>query len=452
MKKTYTMFGVLFLALFLSTSVLAQNLLYEEFNSLTLGNLAGQNGWTAHSGAGTNPIKVTTPGLTYSCYQDTTTGNAITLQALSGEDCNKIFTAQSSGSVYASALINVTAATSSVGDYIFHLGTGTTTFTGKVFVRKNATTGFDFGLSKLGNSTTTTAAAPVWTPTGSPYSIGTTYLVVLKYTIVAGTTNDRVDLFINPDACITCAEPGTPTLTTTDGNLGTDPASLTAVYVRQGSSGLVPAAIIDGVRVAVAWCDLPLPVELSSFSSTLNGRNIQLNWETKTEKNSNKFVIEKKNSAVSGSDWVTVGSVKASVLSNSAKQYSFTDRNLQVGNYQYRLKMIDNDGSFTYSNTIETQVSAPRNFELSQNYPNPFNPSTKIDYQVPVDAKVILEVYNLTGQKVVELVNQNQTAGYYSVDFGSTKLSSGLYIYRLTASENATGNSFSSIKKMMMLK
>jgi hypothetical protein len=114
--------------------------------------------------------------------------------------------------------------------------------------------------------------------------------------------------------------------------------------------------------------------------------------------------------------------------------------------------MIDNDGSFEYSKIVETEVASPKNFELSQNYPNPFNPSTRIDYQVPVDAKVIMEVYNIAGQKVSELVNQEQSAGYYTVDFGASKLSSGVYIYRIVVSDKATGNNFSSIKKMMLLK
>ena len=90
---------------------------------------------------------------------------------------------------------------------------------------------------------------------------------------------------------------------------------------------------------------------------------------------------------------------------------------------------------------------------LSQNYPNPFNPTTKIDYQVPVDARVILEVYNIAGQKVAEIVNQDQSAGNYSVDFGSGgKLASGVYIYRMIATEKATGNNFSAIRKMMLMK
>ena len=216
-----------------------------------------------------------------------------------------------------------------------------------------------------------------------------------------------------------------------------------------------PASSITGPSAGSVlyepWSNVALPVELSSFTSNVNGRNVSLIWETKTEKNSDKFIIEKMNSSI-GSSWVNVGSVKAAVLSNSPKQYSFTDKNLQAGKYQYRLKMIDNDGSFEYSKIVETEVVSPKIFELSQNYPNPFNPTTKIDYQIPVDAKVILEVYNIAGQKVSELVNQEQSAGYYTVDFGASKLSSGVYIYRIVANDKATGNNFSSIKKMMLLK
>jgi hypothetical protein len=100
---------------------------------------------------------------------------------------------------------------------------------------------------------------------------------------------------------------------------------------------------------------------------------------------------------------------------------SYSDTKFQSGKYQYRLKITDPDGTISYGNVIETTIAEiPTNFVISQNYPNPFNPSTKINYQVPTDARVILEVYNIAGQKVAELVNQDQAAGYYTVDFGTT--------------------------------
>ncbi|MDR3667818.1 MAG: T9SS type A sorting domain-containing protein, partial [Ignavibacteriaceae bacterium] len=213
--------------------------------------------------------------------------------------------------------------------------------------------------------------------------------------------------------------------------------------------------ITGGLYITIVQTNVGLPVELSSFTSSANGRNISLNWETKTEKNSNKFVIERANIDANSSslNWESISSVKAAVLSNSPKQYSFTDKNLQTGKYQYRLKMIDNDGSFAYSKVENVEVSVPKNFELSQNYPNPFNPNTKINYSLPNDSKVTLEVYNIIGERVAQLVNEQQPAGYYTINFSisNNKITSGIYIYKLSADDN-NGKSFSSIKKMILLK
>jgi hypothetical protein len=199
-----------------------------------------------------------------------------------------------------------------------------------------------------------------------------------------------------------------------------------------------------------------MPVELSAFTSTVNERNLNLNWSTRTEKNSNKFEIER--AALNGNDnlsWNIIGSVKAADLSNSTKNYSFVDREIQPGKYQYRLKMVDNNGSFQYSDISNVIICMPKDFDLSQNYPNPFNPSTKINYTIPFDSKVTLEVFNISGVKIAQLVNEEKSAGYYSVDFNSASLSiisSGVYFYRLIASNKIDGNNLSSVKKMVLLK
>ena len=216
--------------------------------------------------------------------------------------------------------------------------------------------------------------------------------------------------------------------------------------------------VVDVTALGLYYVDLLwpphwLPAELSSFASNVQGRNIILNWTTQTEKNSDKFIIERKTLST---NWEAMGSIKASVLSNSPKQYSYSDKNLQSGKYQYRLKMIDNDGTFEYSKVIETEITVPKNFELSQNFPNPFNPSTKINYNLPFDSKVTLEVFNITGERIGQLVNEEQSAGYYSIDFNSSlinrSISSGVYFYRITAVDKASGNNFSAIKKMVLLK
>src|ERR1035437_5726786 len=204
--------------------------------------------------------------------------------------------------------------------------------------------------------------------------------------------------------------------------------------------------------------DNPLPVELSSFTANNNGRTIQINWVTSTEKNCSKFEIERALVKTNGESltWLTSGTVPASGTSTSIKSYSFIEKNMQSGKYQYRLKMIDYDGLNKYSGIVETEIALPKNFELSQNYPNPFNPSTKINYSLSLDSKVSLDVYNLKGERVSQLVNEEQSAGYYSVDFSSSLLNknipSGVYFYRINAIEKVTGNNFSVVKKMMLLK
>jgi hypothetical protein len=118
--------------------------------------------------------------------------------------------------------------------------------------------------------------------------------------------------------------------------------------------------------------------------------------------------------------------------------------------------MIDNNGSFIYSKSIEAIISLPENFELSQNYPNPFNPTTKINYTLPVASRVTLEVFNIEGVKVRQLVNTFQSAGYYSIDFNlasvKRSVSTGVYFYRITASDIVNKTFFSSVKKMILVK
>ena len=197
----------------------------------------------------------------------------------------------------------------------------------------------------------------------------------------------------------------------------------------------------------------PMPVQLKSFTAHSNGSAVTLNWQTASEVRNHGFDVQRTLPSHPAL-WEKIGFVQGHGNSNSANVYSFTDNNLQSGRYQYRLKMIDNDASYKYSEVIQGAIGLPNSFALTQNYPNPFNPSTRIEYQVPVDSKVILEVFSITGQKVAELVNQDQQAGYYSVSFGSysSKLASGVYIYKIAATEKAGGNNFSTVKKMIMLK
>lgn len=193
-----------------------------------------------------------------------------------------------------------------------------------------------------------------------------------------------------------------------------------------------------------------LPVELTSFTAVPNERTIVLNWETKTELNSRSFIIERSSDL---KIWNSIGELNGKGNSSVAVKYSFTDKNLTSGKFSYRLRMVDLDGKVSFSNVIESEIGLPKTYSLSQNYPNPFNPTTKIQYQIPVAAKVTVELFSITGEKVAELVNLEQEAGYYTLDVNAAKnFASGVYIYRMIAVDKVTGNNFVNVKKMMMLK
>ena len=115
--------------------------------------------------------------------------------------------------------------------------------------------------------------------------------------------------------------------------------------------------------------------------------------------------------------------------------------------------MIDADGTSEYSNDVETEVSLPKDYAISQNYPNPFNPTTRIDYQLPFDSKVTLELYGITGEKVATILNGELSAGYYTADVNASalNLASGVYIYRMVA-QNPSAQNFVQVKKLMLTK
>lgn len=192
-----------------------------------------------------------------------------------------------------------------------------------------------------------------------------------------------------------------------------------------------------------------LPVELSSFTAAANGKIVNLYWQTATELNNYGFEIERSitDEKLQIINWEKVGFVEGIGNSNSPKRYTFVDKSAQNGNYFYRLKQIDFDGKFEYSDVVEVEVNnLPIEFTFSQNYPNPFNPTTSIEYSVPSSEYVNLKIYDILGNEVSELVNEQKESGNYKVNFDASKLSSGLYIYKIQA------GSFSQVRKMMLLK
>jgi len=181
-----------------------------------------------------------------------------------------------------------------------------------------------------------------------------------------------------------------------------------------------------------------------SFSANVNGNDVVLSWTTATETNSLGFEVQK---SLSGQNiWTSIGLVKSAGNSTTVQSYNFIDRDCNIGNYSYRLKLMDYDGSFKFNNEVYVQISIPSAFNLEQNYPNPFNPSTSITYSIPVDGIVKLIVYDALGNEVAILENGQKTAGTYSLDFNSKNLSSGVYFYKLQTKD------FTAVKKMLLSK
>ncbi|MBK8983718.1 MAG: T9SS type A sorting domain-containing protein [Ignavibacteria bacterium] len=192
-----------------------------------------------------------------------------------------------------------------------------------------------------------------------------------------------------------------------------------------------------------------LPVELASFTSSIDNRNVELNWSTTAEVNNSGFEIER--TTEGNEQWKKVGFTEGNGTTNSPKDFSFTDRNLNTGKYNYRLKQIDYNGSFEYFSLQGfVEIGVPTEFKISQNYPNPFNPTTKIDFALPSDGNVRISLYDMTGREVAVMLNESRSAGYYTVNFNASDLSTGSYFYRVTAESG--GQSFVLTKKMTLIK
>jgi len=202
--------------------------------------------------------------------------------------------------------------------------------------------------------------------------------------------------------------------------------------------------ILQGTKVAIPDLSV-LPVELTSFSAAAVDGNVNLNWTTATEINNSGFEIER---SFDSKTFFTVGFVKGFGTTTEPRSYSFSEKQTSKGAepIYYRLKQIDFNGSFSYSDVVSVVFDIPTEYALVQNYPNPFNPSTKIKYSVPQNGLVSIIVYDLTGQQVATLLNEIKTPGNYEIDFNAVGLSSGVYFYRMTSGD------FTQVKKMSILK
>lgn len=196
--------------------------------------------------------------------------------------------------------------------------------------------------------------------------------------------------------------------------------------------------------------EVALPVELVSFNAEYKNANITLNWETATELNSYGFQVERRREEEI--DFISLDLVK-SLGGSAGYKYNWTDKNnLLPGKYIYRLKQLDTDGSFEYLPSIEVVVNRPMAYKLYQNFPNPFNPSTSIKYSLKENSRVELNIYDIRG-KLIDIISDNiQESGNHSFEWAAGNYASGIYICQLRAISVESGELYSSIIKMILLK
>jgi len=180
--------------------------------------------------------------------------------------------------------------------------------------------------------------------------------------------------------------------------------------------------------------------------------SIKLEWQTATENNNYGFEVEKQ---LNG-NWTSLGFVDGHGTTNAAQHYTFTD-NTPLSNNVYRLKQIDRDGAYEYSQVLTVSGNAIAGFSLNQNYPNPFNPETSISYDLPVDASVTVQIYSVDGRLVRTLSQEAQNSpGSHTLfwdgkDEANTPATTGTYICRMSANVNGSPQ-FSAVRQMSLTK
>jgi hypothetical protein len=273
---------------------------------------------------------------------------------------------------------------------------------------------------------------------------------------VAGTFADGITFTINsiysryPEQIRSFSGNGTLFLEYTGGTkqgaIAYDAGTFKSVYIGIGFEQITQTDVREDLLDRIlSWFGIVVPVELTSFTSSVSPNGVSLFWTTATEVNNNLFEIQR---SIDGINFATIGFVEGNGTASEQQNYSYTDASNFSGqtSLYYRLKQVDFNGGFDFSEVLHVNFDIPKNYALHQNYPNPFNPVTTIKYELPQAANVSIKIFDILGAEVVKLVNENQEAGRYSVDFNAENIGSGIYFYVINAGK------FNSVKKMILMK
>jgi len=379
----------------------AENFDYTENDLLV--NL----GWNAHSGAGTNSVRVVSPGLEFPGYPSSGIGNAAAVDN-TGEDVHLVFDQVTEGSVYVSFIMK-TGATNFEG-YFLHLGQtniGTTYFS-RVWV--NAT-GDGVGIG-------TTAPAEY-----IPISVATPTLIVLKFTF----SNKLSELFVFNS--MPSSEPATPDASFTEtvafSNIG-------SVALRQYDAS--QDIIVDGIRIATSWNDAPLPITLAAFTADYVGGTVKLAWETFSETENAAFRIYR--------DGEMIAELAGAGTTSEPQSYAYTD-NYVIPGHTYTYVLADvSEGNVEVKHTDKAvtvtaaEGDVVKDFAVGNAYPNPFNPVTVVPLNLAKNAHVHARLYDMLGRPVQELHNGALAAGSHALRIDGANLSTGIYFVRVRVNDD----------------
>ena len=430
MKKIFLLFFALLLTSRVNSQIFIENFEYPSDTYLPSTGI-----WGVFQ-PGTDSIFVPPESLTFPDYAGSGIGYCAALGS-DGEDDSASILPVTSGSMYVSFLLKPIAAGSNNEPLIeFKNGSAPRAWL-KVYTKSPNGTDLEIGLTFSDEPTV------FYSPPN--YQIGQTYLIVAKYEFNPGAANDKASLWVFDSLSPPPATEPAPLI----GPLGVatrpDADTLRTIVLVQGTiNGTSGFSVIDGIYIDQAWNNSVLPVELASFTSHVNKNNVTLNWSTSSENNNSVFEIER---SAGENSWIKAGMVSGKGTTVMQTNYSFNDKGLSTGNYNYRLKQIDFNGNFEYYNlNNEVNIGSPSGYALSQNYPNPFNPSTTINFDIPKDGNVSIKLFDISGKEVETIVNEVKTAGYYTINFNASSLPSGIYFYTLNA------DNYSAVKKMMLVK
>ncbi len=327
----------------------------------------------------------------------------------------------------------------------------TRTLTFRLTVRDNRAGGGGVNYAQMQAINVTNTAGPflITEPNASVTWEGSTTQTVVwdvANTSVAPVNVSNVNILLSVDGGLNFTE----ILSSNTPNDGTEDVTVPNLPTNQARIKVeaIGNVFFDVSNTNFTILDNPVPVELTAFFAAKLENSVMLKWTTATETNNKGFSVERSGNNV---DFNEIAFLNGKGTTTEVKDYQYVDALSKPGNYYYRLKQVDLNGSFDYSKSIEFELKGPEVFTLSQNYPNPFNPSTVIKFSLPVDSHISIQLFNTLGEKVDELANSNYSIGHHEINFDASGLSNGVYYYTINA-VGTDGSNFKSTKKMVLIK